>query len=56
MAPALYTNTDIYWRSVGLLFTEFSVMIQPGGVLGNPAVLFNPFIIFDTQDGGTQNQ
>jgi len=56
VAPQLYPNIDIYWKNVGLPFTEFSVLIQPGGVLGNPAVLFNPIIIFDTQDGGIQNQ
>ncbi|MBB5618999.1 uncharacterized protein YdcH (DUF465 family) [Pedobacter cryoconitis] len=56
IAPAMYPNTNLYWRDVSLNVTEFSVMIQPGGVLSNPAVVFNSIIIFDTQDGGVINQ
>ncbi|MBB5637196.1 hypothetical protein HDE68_003109 [Pedobacter cryoconitis] len=56
VVPRLSNNPNVYWKTVGLLFTEFSVMIQPGGVFSNPEVLFSPFIMFDTQDGGVVNQ
>lgn len=43
---AKYTDAvDIYWSYIDLAGFRFSAFIQPGGVLGNPAVPFDPFTL-----------
>lgn len=40
----LYANaTDVYWKDISIRYVLISAFIQPGGVLGNPKVNFDPF-------------
>lgn len=41
-----FGSTDIYWKSVYMSKIKISAFIQPGGVLGNPEIVFDPFSLY----------